>query len=359
MAACITIPLLCAISTLWSDYPSTTGYLGTAFFIYALCIMIIARSVTFTAFSKGMLLGLFIALGLTVLNGRYQIDPMTGSYSLFGLYGSKNMVGFAAEIGSICAAVLFFTEKKLLHKLLLAVLPLLFFVYCLSESRSGTAQITLLVALSIMLVTSLSSHIPRSIRGVFIGLGMMIIVLGVGSIFAFGGQEKILRLLGKDATLTGRTYLWEEGFKVGADRAILGHGYSAFWVQGNPAAERYWSEFYIEARAGFHFHNSVVQVFVDLGALGVLILGMIALTNLLLSMMGILRYHADGEHLFWFGIAVMFISRAWVEVDFFVGPFGTGSLLFYSIIPRLIEQPRLPPALSTPQAPIIGRNFLK
>ena len=49
---------------------------------------------------------------------------------------------------------------------------------------------------------------------------------------------------------------------------IVGAGYQAYWVQGFAAAEHLWLEFYIPARSGFHFHNTYIEVLVELGFVG-------------------------------------------------------------------------------------------
>ena len=52
------------------------------------------------------------------------------------------------------------------------------------------------------------------------------------------------------------------------DDPILGVGYDAFWVPGTHEAEVLWQQFGIIERSGFHFHNLVINEFVDLGLLG-------------------------------------------------------------------------------------------
>ncbi len=58
----------------------------------------------------------------------------------------------------------------------------------------------------------------------------------------------VLGAFGKDATLTGRTYLWAEGLRAVGETPVVGVGYQAYWVQGFSEAERLWEEFYIRAQ---------------------------------------------------------------------------------------------------------------
>lgn len=77
-----------------------------------------------------------------------------------------------------------------------------------------------------------------------------------------------VNVLKKDATLTGRTYLWDVAAKLNAERPWLGRGYYAFWRQGNIDAEGLWRWGGIGTRSGFNFHNAYVEMQVDLGWVG-------------------------------------------------------------------------------------------
>src|SRR5690606_14758862 len=81
-------------------------------------------------------------------------------------------------------------------------------------------------------------------------------MLAVGAVLVglnLGGLDLLLTAFGKDATLTGRTYLWSQGWAAAANAPFFGVGYQAYWVQGFSEAERLWEEFYIGSRSGFHF----------------------------------------------------------------------------------------------------------
>ena len=54
-------------------------------------------------------------------------------------------------------------------------------------------------------------------------------------------------------------------------RPLLGTGFSAFWLQGNVAAEGLWQFGGIVDRAGFSFHNTPIELRVALGWIGMVI----------------------------------------------------------------------------------------
>ena len=81
-------------------------------------------------------------------------------------------------------------------------------------------------------------------------------------------SQWFLDATGKDVTLTGRTDLWAVAFQEIAERPLLGVGFQAFWVHGNPLAEQLWAQFGISGRGGFHFHNTLISNTVEIGLLG-------------------------------------------------------------------------------------------
>jgi len=82
-----------------------------------------------------------------------------------------------------------------------------------------------------------------------------------------------------------------------------------------------------------------VETFVELGLIGLVIMALLILSNVCRTTGRALRDGMTMETVFLLAISVMFMIRAFVEVDF-LGPFGTGTLLFYSIIPFLAEMRR-------------------
>jgi O-antigen ligase len=87
----------------------------------------------------------------------------------------------------------------------------------------------------------------------------------VGAVAAFA-PDLLLKALGKDPTLTGRTEIWEALFRRLAERPELGYGFAAFWndPQG-PAA-------FIRKETGWivpNAHNGWLDMLVQVGWVGV------------------------------------------------------------------------------------------
>ena len=210
---------------------------------------------------------------------------------------------------------------------------------CLVRSHSASSLASLLVVLAAVAGIYALSRLSLRLRGgVTIAVAVVLpltIAIGAG----LGLQDLILASFGKDATLTGRTYLWAEGFKFGMQHPGFGVGYAAFWVPGRPQAERYWYEFFIGTRSGFHFHDTYVEVFVELGIAGFLVLAGWMMTTLFKSVRAITVHGPTLDLNLSIGIAVLLLIRSFVEVDV-LGPFGIGPFLFFPLLPKLAAYKR-------------------
>ena len=80
-------------------------------------------------------------------------------------------------------------------------------------------------------------------------------------------SDVFLAVLGKDATLTGRTKIWAAVMRRIQERPWLGYGYAAVWSDTDTWAPLAW----ITRQAGFrafHAHNSWLEQWLGLGVVG-------------------------------------------------------------------------------------------
>ena len=352
------LPLLCCYSVFWSDYPVKTLYTSLEFLSMILCTLIMSRTVLTAAWAKGLTLGIAAVLITTLINGTYSEDYLSKTRALVGLFGSKNEVGFFAEVGAFIALALLFSKIRLWHKVVFSAFPLAVCAYCLRLCDSATSVVSLVALLAMTLAVFLVTCLPRRFRMPALVLGVVTVAAAIVGITSMHLNivDGLLQVLGKSPTLTGRTYLWSEGLKNGMETPVLGHGYAAFWVQGRAEAERYWREFYIDEQAGFHFHSLYVQTFVDLGALGFVLVAVLMLVCCYFSLRVILERGFALEPAMAFGLSFMFLLRSFVEVDL-LGPFGAGPMLFFSIVPRLQDYARRKEPSGGSEAGSLGQQF--
>lgn len=321
--------LYCIFTVFWSDYQRSSLIMGLEYASMIVCTMIIVRIVSFDAILKGISIGIFLVL-IVLFH--------TGTFSFDGFFGSKNQVGLYAEIGIFTSLVLFFHLKKKPMEILIFALPsFLLSLLCLFLSHSASSLSSLVLVLAISIIYCMLTFFPQGIRQFFLGLIVLAGATFLIMLMAFNIDlyAEILLALGKSSTLTGRTYLWSEGIRIGMDKFLLGHGYAAFWIGGQPNAEMLWREFSIPGKTGFHFHNVFIQAFVDLGVIGLLLISLMIIGNCWLSLLYILKEGVNTQSIFLLGMSFIFLIRAFVEVDF-LGPFGIGVLLFYFTWGRLM-----------------------
>lgn len=196
-----------------------------------------------------------------------------------GLSASKNLLADIAATGAIFsagAAWLALRDRAWLWvTALCGVLGLA--LLTLVMAKSAGAMVSLAVGLGALAFLAGVRSLESGLRALLVCLGGIFVV-----VFAFLHRpisdalvQYVTALFDKDPTLTGRTYIWERGYELVRERPLLGQGFGAFWRQGNPDAEGLWQYAGIQQRSGFTFHNSVLEVLVQLGWTGVGLLGLV------------------------------------------------------------------------------------
>jgi O-antigen ligase len=123
------------------------------------------------------------------------------------------------------------------------------------------------------------------------GLGLMVgaAVLVVLELNGVDLMQFVLRALGKDETLTGRTLLWDIAINAYESRPWSGFGFKAWWAVEETGAP--FVKYIIGSEAG-SFHNTFLEVAVAFGHAGLLLL----VLGLLASFIVALRaYSVDGR----------------------------------------------------------------
>jgi exopolysaccharide production protein ExoQ len=171
------------------------------------------------AFGDNMALGASIAAAAALLNPRRA-----------GFWWSVAALSFALVLGS--------TSKTALVSAMLGVGAFLL-VGCARRGQAAAVAATWMTALVLALLAGVMLFAPDLVFG----------------------------LLGKDATLTGRTRIWAAVLRQIADRPWQGYGYGAIWSETDawgPLAR-------IVQQAGFrplHSHNAWLEQWLSMGVLG-------------------------------------------------------------------------------------------
>lgn len=104
-------------------------------------------------------------------------------------------------------------------------------------------------------------------------VGLLLVVSGIvvpaGTVWLLANYERILALLGRDPTLTGRTAYWELARIAIERRPLLGYGYGGFWQGGREGPA---SDFILAVGQNpTHAHNGILDFWLTLGLVGVLL----------------------------------------------------------------------------------------
>ena len=209
------------------------------------------------------------------IGAAYSRDGATEMWT--GLTLHKNNLGQVA----MCSGLVSFwqilqrwTTNKLTLDLLLFVLTL-WLLRGSKDSHSSTAIIGFVFGTAFLLGLQCIKNRVDQGRRLLVAGTLVLLALAPFTYFLFEAFETtpvglVLEATGRDATLTGRTGLWNDILDNAARNPVLGVGFGAFWV-GQIGYDLYplknWSAVVSTWRPG-QGHNGYIDVYVDLGVSG-------------------------------------------------------------------------------------------
>lgn len=320
------IPLLALASTLWSDAPQLTVRAAVQLLLTAIAAIMVARRMEERALIA-ILFWSFLAICLMALPA---IPASLGGVPLQGPFGSKNQLGFAAHMLFALSLALLLSREDRWWLRLSAAAAAVFSLMLAWLSQSAGAQVSFALTAILFPALVVFGRLPFGWR---VGASILLFAL-LALAFAFqpaidaAVAEFRSGTLKKDATLTGRTYLWEVAARISADRPLFGHGYYAFWRQGNIEAEGLWRWAGIGNRSGFNFHNAFVEMRVDLGIVGMVL--MIA-TSAAIAAAAVIRQFRQPSiaAAFFLALIAVFYGRSLGE-NGLIAPFSLSMALWFA-----------------------------
>lgn len=257
--------LVVLASFVWSAMPKST-------FSYSIsiCANLFFAAYCSRFFSINYFLGLLqVALNLMILLGlvfalagfdfAFYYDPLSRSNLLGvslvkGLFSHKIYAGFYAAI----AFVLNLSLAKGARRVVWSGVSLLGVVL----SGSSLGLVALIAGFSILI--GLKSMVGEKTRRNFLVPIFALILVTVAIALAL--YEELLGLLGRDASLTGRTDLWAWAVEFWSKKPLFGWGYAGIFGDSLEAPARVINDdAYYQAP---HFHSGYLQVLAELGLVG-------------------------------------------------------------------------------------------
>jgi exopolysaccharide production protein ExoQ len=342
------IPVMCVISALWAPSAEDALRKGALFTLLATVAIYTA-----TRFSGRQILAVFLLVEVVaaVLS---LLKPTIIGGAWTGIFGQKNFLAMHMFIlfASACAISLDKGSNRWIRLIALPMVPTAAVLILLA--RSGTTSI-LLVGCAAALIAHALLWTPasrvRHMRMLLL-LGVSVIILScvfiVFAMMQFDAMAYLLNLLGKDSTLTGRTYLWETAERVMRERPLTGVGADGFWRKELGTANSITQYFHFTTYTKFSFHNSYLENGVAFGYPGYWATVFIACWAIWSTGMNWLRNQTIINAAF-LALAVMIIIRSTAETDLAAELGGTAFVLFVGAVRR--EAPARRPASATPPAP--------
>lgn len=269
----------CLFSLIWSDFPAW----GFKRWIRALGDLIMVLIIVSDAQPAAALRRLFSRAGFVLLPAsvlliKYYPD-LGSNYDAFGLKAftgvttNKNILGnlvFVLALGALWRALSLVNDKEQpdrFRHLLAQCVVLAFGIDLLFSAHCATATASFIFGVGLMIATSrpLFRQRPAAVHAL-----VLAIVLAGGLTELLGGRAAVTEALGRKPDLTGRTEIWKIVIPM-APNPIGGAGFETFWM--GPRVARVFQQV-----GGIQMtnesHNGYVEVYLNLGWLG---LGLIAL----------------------------------------------------------------------------------
>jgi O-antigen ligase len=330
--------ILCGISCLWSDYAfaSLKRYIkdiGNLIMV----LIIITETESGQALKSVLSRYTYLVIPFSVLFmiyfpefGRYY-DHGSGQPVYCGITTNKNGLG---QVTFICGIFLIWdfisTRNKgsgaldkldlLMRGILLAML-----IWLLKMAHSSTSIVCMCIGIFLILFLN-SSFGKRQIRNLGMWtmgfLFIFIIIFTIPSLL-----ELFTGILGRDATLTGRTDAWLWLLKQPIN-PLLGSGYQSFWQ--TPAAAKFGEKFYfIPTQA----HNGYLEVYIQTGIISLLLLlGAIVASISKLKKMLLLE---STYSILLFAYTIIILISNWTEATF-----NKVNILWFILIIALLYYPK-------------------
>jgi exopolysaccharide production protein ExoQ len=261
-------------STAWSTVPATTFRNSTFILQISLFGTYIAARYSWKEQLKLLAWAFAIAIGLSFLcsvllpsygiMGRGAIvnfETINHAGSWRGIYIHKNVLGRIMVLSTMVFFII--ASEKRINGYLWAGFVLSTALILLSTSKTSLIMMVTLVAL-IPLYKGLRWNCAVSLP-FFISL---ILMGGSTALIFVNSAEMILKPMGKDLTLTGRTEIWSISLDKLSEQPWLGYGLTGFWRGWQGPSADIWEEFKWSVP---HSHNGVMDLTLDLGLMGLVL----------------------------------------------------------------------------------------
>jgi len=271
---------LMGVSVLWSDYHwvSFKRFIKTSGVLLAV-LVILTEPDPFKAFSALIRRFCYLTIPLSAFlvffvpsYGRRVLAD--GTVYWVGVASHKNTLGLIVLIGAMYFTWVIFCQRegrtKKLH-----ILMLLLSLFLLAGCGSITSLFAYFAVVASLFLIRVGRAGAKS-AGIIIAYGLVMAALTYYLVDALIVRQPIalavVELFGRDLSFTGRMDLWQDVWARAVQRPALGHGFGGFWV--GERATALWQRHEWQP---VDSHNGYLDVFAEMGVLGVVIVSVIML----------------------------------------------------------------------------------
>src|SRR2546425_1466858 len=282
-AAILLFFFYCGVSILWSDYPDVASKRWIKGLGDLVMVLIVLTDLDPSTAIKRFLARVgFLLVPVSVLLIKYYADlgraytrwAWTPVYT--GVTTNKNFLGLICLIFGLGSLWRFLqllrggegtrrARPLIAHGAFLMMVLWLFWM-----ANSITSLSCFLLAASLMVATSVPALARKP------GVVHLLVAAGLGPCFSalfWGPGVGLVETLGRDSTLTGRTALWSDLLKTNLN-PLFGAGFESFWL--GPRLQELWSIYWWHPNEA---HNGYLEVFLNLGWMGVGLLALVMVTG--------------------------------------------------------------------------------
>lgn len=282
----IVLLLLVAASYFWSIAPDQTVRRVFAAYCSALGGVVLASRLKWSELAELAACAMAILAVIALLTA--LLLPSVGiMQSIFpgawrGVWSEKNALGGNMALAfAIFGAAAMLNPRRALLWWGFAALALLLTLM----STSKTSLVALVLGLGTLIFVAILRRGPVT-RVVMVWLAIVAAGLGLG--VALFAADAVFDLLGKDATLTGRTKIWAAAMIQIEAQPWTGYGYGVVWDDLGP-----WAPLAAMVRdAGFtpqHAHNSWIEQWLGMGILGLAAFALLYAQTAILTVVALFR----------------------------------------------------------------------
>ncbi len=291
---CVIYFFYCLLSVLWSDFPEiAVKRWGKAIGDLVMVLVIVTETEPVQALGKLISRAGVLLMPASIILIRYfgelgrSYDP-DGSPMNTGVTTNKNELGVIAMVISLgvvwrfLEALLSKREPNRTRKLIARGALLASSVAVLDLAHSATSIACFILGATIII----AAHLPVFARRPKVVHVLVASLLALGGIvMLFGGQGDVVHALGRQTDLTGRTQIWAAVLPV-VPNPIVGAGFESFWLGSRL------DQVYANLSQYMHVneaHNGYIEVYLNLGWIGVVLIATILISGYRGAVMAIRR----------------------------------------------------------------------